>query len=89
MIKFEKIKAGDVLFDVHSYRMGNTTIRSMGCWEVKVVEVYPDKRSALVSWNGNTPEVWHEYRLARLRAKEPEFEKTWFGAQRIKRRAAR
>ncbi len=38
-MKFEKIKPGMVLLDIHSYRMGNTTMRQLGLWEVMVVSV--------------------------------------------------
>jgi hypothetical protein len=83
-IKFAKIKPGMVLYDVHSYRMGNTTMRSLGCWEVNVKAV--DERGAVVSWNGNRDEHWDVRRLERLRAVEPEMERTFFGGQRLKRR---
>lgn len=51
-MKFEKIKPGMTLYDVHSYQMGNTTIRSMGCWEVAVDSVDPAKRTAVVRLQG-------------------------------------
>lgn len=86
MIKFEKIKAGDTLYDVHSYRMGNTTITTMGCWTVYVFEVDSTGRRALVSWNGNRKEWWSEVWLKRLRAKKPEFETGLLGQKRIKRK---
>ena len=84
-IKFGKIKAGDILYDVHSYRMGNTTLRSLGIWAVSVISVN-DNGTAMVSWNGNSPEKWYAHRLEKLRAKEPEMEKGMFGQQRLKRR---
>jgi hypothetical protein len=81
-IKFEKIKAGDVLYDVHSYRMGNTTLRSLGCWEVRVISVDPQLRNAVVSWNSNRPETWSERRLKKLCAKEPVLVKNSTGQER-------
>jgi len=57
-VKFEKVKPGMVLYDRHKYRMGNTTIRSIGEWEVRVLEVDSEKRTALCSWNGNRPETY-------------------------------
>ena len=82
MIKFEKIKPGMVLYDVHTYRRGNTTLRSYGEWEVDIIEVYPETRSASVRWNGNRPEVWREKQLNGLRAKPTEMVRDFFGAQR-------
>lgn len=65
-IKFEKIQAGMTLYDRHKYKMGNTTLRSIGEWSVRVLEVYCEKRQAKVSWNGNTPEVYRERDLTSL-----------------------
>jgi hypothetical protein len=82
MIKFEKIKPGMVLYDVHTYQMGNTTLRSHGEWEVQIIEVYPETRSASVSWNGNRPEVWQEKQLTKLRAKKTEMVRMFGFGQR-------
>lgn len=65
-IKFDKIKPGMVLLDIHSYRMGNTTMRKLGLWEVQVISVDAEKRTAVCRWNGNPPETWYERRLTRL-----------------------
>lgn len=65
-IKFEKISAGMKLADVHTERAGNTMMRRIGVWEVEVVEIDKPNRGAMVRWNGNRPEWWPEYRLARL-----------------------
>lgn len=70
-MKFEKIKPGMELYDVHSYKMGNTTMRSIGVWTVRVVSVDAERRSAICSWNGNKPEYYSESRLAKLKDKEP------------------
>lgn len=85
MIKFGKIKAGDILYDVHSYRMGNTTLRSMGVWTVRVISV-SDNGTAMVSWNGNPAEKWYAHKLEKLRAKKPEMESYGLGQRRLKRR---
>jgi hypothetical protein len=70
-IKYEKLQPGMTLFDVHSYRMGNTTMRELGSWTVKIIELHPEIRAATVSWNGNAPRKWHHAELKRLYLKEP------------------
>lgn len=65
-IKFEKIKPGMCLYDRHKYKMGNTTLRSLGEWDVRIIEVDSAQRRALVSWNSNSPEWYHERDLTRL-----------------------
>lgn len=66
-ISFDRVKAGDVLYDVHSVRMGNTTMRRLGCWCVEVREIDTVNARALVSWNGNPEQWWHASRIRRLR----------------------
>jgi len=83
-VKFEKIAAGDVLYDVHSYRMGNTTLRSVGVWDVRIKALRED--GAIVSWNGNRDEFWPRTKLSKLRAKMPITVDTWLGGKRLAKR---
>jgi len=70
-IKFEKIHPGMVLWSRGKSRQGRTTLVRFSEWRVVVNEVDSAGRRALVSWNGNAPEWWSEYRLTRLfRAKK-------------------
>lgn len=78
-MKFEKIKPGMTLYDVHSHKMGNTTMSSMGVWHVHVIEVHAETRSAIVSWNTNTPSRWSERQLAKLREHKPMMISTGLG----------
>ncbi len=79
-IVYEKIKAGDVLYDVHRQRMGNTMMSREEYWSVAVKEVgfthYPETgvtyRWAIVSWNGNREEKWNERRLEKLHRSIPK-----------------
>lgn len=68
-MKFEKITAGMVLLDIHSERMGNTTMRQLSLGQVKVISVDPATRTARVSWDGNSAETWRARQLERLVAK--------------------
>jgi hypothetical protein len=67
MVAFSKIKPGDVLWDCHREKMGNTTASRMGSWRVNVISIDPDKRTAVASWNGNRAMVYSERQLKRLR----------------------
>jgi hypothetical protein len=88
-MKFEKITAGMVLYDVHSYRMGNTRLMSLGVWSVRVISVDQDKRSAMVSWNGNQPEIYNERSLGRLRSVRPVLVRNGIGQCRRETREER
>lgn len=65
-IRYEKIQPGMTLYDRHRYKMGNTTMSTLGEWKVKILELVPDKRAAKVSWNGNPSTVWYEHSLKKL-----------------------
>lgn len=71
-IKFEKIEPGMRLLDVHRQKMGNTTMSQLGCWEVFIVSVDKDKRSAMVRWNGNPEERWFARQLQKLYVTPPK-----------------
>lgn len=81
-MKFEKIEPGMILWDVHSYRMGNTTVRSLGTWQVKILSVDRERQCASVSWNGNPAQTYYRLRLEKLKDKKPTLVRTGFGAYR-------
>lgn len=72
MIKFEKIKPGMELLDVHSHSVGNTTMTALGCWTVKILAVDDFEKTAVVSWNGNAAQIWRRARLERLYVTPPK-----------------
>lgn len=84
---FDKLKVGMTLWDVHSYVMGNTTMRSIGCWPVQIVGVDQVTRSIVASWNHNSPTKMYEREWKKLREKRPELERTACGSYRIKRKS--
>ncbi len=57
MIKIENIKPGQVVWDCHRYKAGNTTARTWGNWSVHVIEVHD--RFVVAKWNGNPPEKYY------------------------------
>lgn len=66
-IKFEKIQPGMTLWSRATVQQGNVNgLKRMAEWSVVVQSVDSLNRRATVSWNGNAPEVWGEYRLTRL-----------------------
>jgi hypothetical protein len=68
-IKFDKIKPGMKLLDIHSERMGNTTMRRLGMWPVEILSVNSALGLAEVSWNGNAKQTWAKRQLERLYTK--------------------
>lgn len=65
-----RVKVGDQLYDSHKELMGNTTIRRMGSWSVRILEIWTSPHNVLMfkaSWNGNTPRTWSAGQVAKLR----------------------
>lgn len=70
-MKIEKMKAGMVVYDVHRYKMGNTTMSTVGIWHVYVKEVNCEQGYIVASWNGNAPEKIYRNAAEKFRKKEP------------------
>lgn len=65
-VTFNKIKPGLVLLDIHKMAMGNTTGQRLGCWQVLVISVDPENRTAMCSWNSNPARLYRERDFKRL-----------------------
>jgi hypothetical protein len=50
-ISIKALKPGDVVYDARMTRMGNTTMRRLSVWEVRIVEV--NESYVVARWNGN------------------------------------
>lgn len=70
-IKWERVQAGQTLYDIHRERAGNTSMTRVGCWEVAVVSIDHAAGTARVRWNHNAEETWRRYQIIRLFAKKP------------------
>lgn len=71
-MKFEKIKPGMTLYDVKKSSGLNKFYAKYDYYPVIIKEIYPETRRALVSWNGNTPRIFGEFQLGKLRGKPPK-----------------
>jgi hypothetical protein len=71
-VKFDTLKPGDVLYDCHREKLGNTTMSALGIWHVYIKVVSLPERKALISWNGN-PDRWvpESYFLKSIIRKSP------------------
>lgn len=69
-IKFERINAGDTLYQKVRQKMGNTTFSRDVVYKVYVVSV--DKYGAEVIWNGCNKASWSRSTMERLYRSEPK-----------------
>ena len=82
-MKFEKLRPGMTVYDVHTYRVGNTSMRAVGVWEVRIVSVDAESRRFVASWNGNAAKVFFARDATKWREKEPLIIRGSFGAARL------
>ena len=83
----DKLKPGVIVYDVQRYRMGNTTLRSVGVWEVRIVSVDTETQTVVASWNHNRPEVYRSRIWSKWRLKKPKLIDTGFcGQKRLAKR---
>lgn len=85
-MKIEKLKPGQIVYDVHRHKMGNTTLTSMGVWNVRIVEVNIEKQTVLASWNCNQEQTYYRGTWGKWRANKPVLVKVGW-AQRLATRA--
>lgn len=82
-MKYEKLEVGQVLFSIERCRMGNTCVKTVIVYTAKIMELLPDRRGAMVSWNSNSPTFWGEKSLAKLKKDKPVLIKGSFGNCRL------
>jgi hypothetical protein len=70
----DKLQPGMLVYDVHSYRMGYTTLRSIGVWKVHILAVDRESRTVQAMWNGNKSQLFRERQWSKWRLKAPELE---------------
>lgn len=70
-MKIDKLKSGMTVYDVHSHKMGNTTMRTMGCWSIRIIEVFPDANTVKASWNSNPAQIYREKAWSKWRLNKP------------------
>lgn len=72
MASINRLKPGQIVFSIESYKMGNTNIRCKGLWEVRIVEVNLQNNFVIASWNGNPPKKFLLRDIKKWRVKRPE-----------------
>lgn len=71
MATLNKLKVGQVVYNVMVRRMGNTTVRREAVFPVRIVSIDLEKRCVVASWNHNSPVRFSERHVNKWRLKEP------------------
>ena len=78
-MKIDKLKPGQIVYDVGRHKMGNTTLSTVAVWSVRIVSVAEDGRSVVASWNNNKPHTYYARDVAKWRLSEPVLIKSGWG----------
>lgn len=84
-MKLSSLKPGDIVFDVQKTKMGNTTLKTISVYRVKIIEV--NDSHVVASWNGNTPKKFGEMAVSKWKKKEPVTIVGGFGIRRLATKA--
>ncbi len=80
MASWNRVTAGDTLYDVRKQRLG---LRSELCvWPVAVISMDSVTETAQCSWNHNKPRRYTRKQLEKLRVMRPGSKKNGQGAKR-------
>ena len=85
-MKIEKLKTGMTVYDVGRYKMGTTTMTTVGVWSVRIVEVDIEKQIVIASWNGNIREKFYRNSWSKWRFKKPKLITDAMGKSRLAKR---
>lgn len=67
MVALNSLKPGDRVWSVRRARY-----RGWDNWQVEIIEVDPEQREVLASWNGNAPQLFSEHHVKRWRRTRKE-----------------
>ena len=70
-MKIESFHREMIVYDVHSHFMGNTKMRTVGVWTVRIISIDLEKQIVVASWNGNEPRHYHKRSWSKWRFKRP------------------
>src|SRR5687768_5238589 len=68
-MKLEHCKPDMTVWEVTSQMMGNTTMRTLALYSLRIKEVDLEKRRVFASWNGNEPR-WY-YKITGWKKEKP------------------
>jgi hypothetical protein len=70
MVAFTSVKAGDVLWEGHRTRSGQSRMSRMSWYQVQIISVHSDH--VMASWNTNPPRRYPISSVKRWRRTKPE-----------------
>lgn len=78
-MKIENLSAGQIVYDVGTTRMGNTSMRTVSVWLVRIEAVDVEAGVVVASWNGNKARSYYKEAWSRWRKNKPVLVKSGLG----------
>jgi hypothetical protein len=66
-VKWETVKAGDVLWDSRRTKSRECAVSRLSNWPVKIISIDHANGKAIATWNGNAPREYRRKGVERLR----------------------
>lgn len=79
----DKLKPGITVYDVGRSRMGNTTLRTVTVWTVRIVSVDVATNKVTARWNHNAERTYYQRSWSKWRLKQPVLIRNSFGQARL------
>jgi hypothetical protein len=70
-MNINKLTPGMTVYDVGRVKMGNTTMRTIAVWHVRIISVDLASGTVVACWNSNPERKYRERQWKKWRAKEP------------------
>ena len=83
-MKIADLKPGMRVWNTMRYKMGNTTISTLGAYQIHVYSVFDDH--VMASWNGNQIQKYYAHQVAKWKKAEPIMVRECLGSHRLANR---
>lgn len=82
-MNIKKLKPGMLVWSVGRYGVGNTTMRSVAAYPVKIIEVDEGGQRVTACWNHNPAQVYTRHSWSKWRLAKPLLIKLGFNHYRL------
>jgi hypothetical protein len=72
MATISKLVPGQVVYSIERQKMGNTTMSRNALYPVRIIEIDPEGKFVVASWNGNPARTYRQRQVTKWRVSKPE-----------------
>lgn len=82
-MKIESLQPGQIVYSIERGRLGNTTLRTVRIYSVRVIEVDAAEGRVVASWNSNRPQTYYRAAWSKWRKDKPMMIEGMMGCARL------